>query len=153
MNKLLMLAALAEAGLGLILLVYPPIVVQLLLGGEIAGAGIIVSRFAGIALIGLGLACWPGTDGRPVFYGMLTYSVLALLYSVYIGITVVVAGGRRPCDHERSSSVCMVETTKASVPRVTNSWNGVWSRMSLPNLCDASKRGQPGLSLNERRLS
>jgi hypothetical protein len=85
MNKLLMLAALAEAGLGVILLVDPAIVVQLLVGAEIAGAGVIVSRFAGIALIGLGLACWPGA-GRPAFYGMLTYSALALLYFVYIGV-------------------------------------------------------------------
>lgn len=86
MNKLLMLASFAEGGLGVILLMYPPIVVRLLLGGEIAGAGLIVSRFAGIALIGLGLACWPGAGGRSAFYGMLTYSVLAMLYFVYIGV-------------------------------------------------------------------
>ena len=36
MNAILMLAALAEAGTGVILLVYPPIVVRLLFDAEIA---------------------------------------------------------------------------------------------------------------------
>ena len=39
-----------------------------------------MSRLAGIALIGLGVACWPGTDTRQASYGMVTYSVLAMLY-------------------------------------------------------------------------
>ena len=80
MDKILMLAALAEAGTGLILLVYPPIVVRLLFDAEIVGAGVTMSRFAGIALIGLGVACWPGTDTRWPLNGMVTYSGLAMLY-------------------------------------------------------------------------
>ena len=86
MNTILMLAALAEAGAGVILLVYPPIVVRLLFGSEIAGAGVLMSRLAGIALIGLGAACWPGSDTRPAFRGMVTYSLLAMLYLIYIGV-------------------------------------------------------------------
>jgi hypothetical protein len=86
MNKVLMLAALAEAGTGVILLAYPPIVVRLLFDAEIAGAGVIMSRLAGIALIGLGGACWPGTDNRPAFCGMVTYGALAMLYLIYLGI-------------------------------------------------------------------
>jgi len=39
------------------LLVYPPIVVWLVFGAEIAGAGILMSRIAGITLIALGLGC------------------------------------------------------------------------------------------------
>jgi hypothetical protein len=39
MRKILALAALGEAATGLILVVYPPIVVRLLFGAEIAGAG------------------------------------------------------------------------------------------------------------------
>ena len=85
MNKILIFAAWAEAGTGLILLVYPAIVVQLLFGAEIVGAGVIISRFAGIALIGLGVACWPG----PPLVGMVTYSVVVTLYLVYVGL----AGG------------------------------------------------------------
>jgi hypothetical protein len=91
MNKVLALAAVGEASLGLVLLVYPPIVVRLLLDAEIAGAGIAVSRVAGIALIALGLACWPGSDagGSPsrALRAMLCYSLLATLYLAYLGIS------------------------------------------------------------------
>lgn len=86
MNTVLMLAALAEAGTGVILLVYPPIVVRLLFATEILGAGAIMSRIAGIALIGLGAACWPGADTRRAFYGMVTYSLLAMLLLIYVGV-------------------------------------------------------------------
>jgi hypothetical protein len=107
MNKLLMLAALIEVSTGLILLAYPPIVVRLLLDLEIAGAGVVMSRLAGIALIGLGAACWPNTGNRSAFYGILTYSMMAMLY--------LIAGGYRPCDPERSSGRRVAETTKDSV--------------------------------------
>jgi hypothetical protein len=86
MNKILMLTALAEAGTGLLLLAYPPIVVRLLFGAEIVGTGFIMSRLAGIALIGLGTACWPGAETRSAFYAMVTYSVLAILYLITIGV-------------------------------------------------------------------
>jgi hypothetical protein len=86
MNAILMLAALTEAGTGVILLVYPPIVVRLLFDAEIAGAGVSMSRLAGIALIGFGAACWPGADTRRAFYGMVTYSLLAMLVLICIGV-------------------------------------------------------------------
>ena len=85
MNRILMLAALAEAGTGVILLAYPPIVVRLLFDADIVGAGVIMSRLAGIALIGLGVACWPG----PPRVGMLTYGAVVTLYLAYVGF----AGG------------------------------------------------------------
>ena len=59
MKNLLVLAAAGEAIAGLILLVYPPILVKLLFGAPIVGAGVVMSRIAGISLIALGLACWP----------------------------------------------------------------------------------------------
>jgi hypothetical protein len=86
MDKILMLAALAEAGTGVALLADPRIVVQLLFGVEIVGVAFIMSRLAGIALIELGAACWPGTGTRPAFQGMVTYSTLAMLYLIYIGV-------------------------------------------------------------------
>ena len=85
MKKLLTLAALGEAVTGLALLMYPSIVVRLLLGAEIAGAGIVMSRVAGIALVALGVACWPCTP----LAGMLTYSAAVTLYLAYLGF----AGG------------------------------------------------------------
>lgn len=90
MKKLLALAAAGEAAFGLVLLVYPPIVVRLLFDAEVAGAGMVMSRVAGIALIALGLACWPGHDvGRSLsraLLAMLCYSLLATLYLAYLGI-------------------------------------------------------------------
>jgi hypothetical protein len=85
MKAILMVAALAEAATGAILLIDPSIVVRLLFGVEITGAGAYMSRLAGIALIGLGVACWPGSDTRPALYGMVTYSVLAMLYLISVG--------------------------------------------------------------------
>ena len=86
MKKILMLAALAEASTGVILLAYPPIVVRLLFDAEVVGAANVMSRLAGIALIGLGVACWPGNSSFQPLYGMLTYSLLAMLYLIYNGV-------------------------------------------------------------------
>jgi hypothetical protein len=57
----------------------------LLLGAELTGVAATVARVAGIALIALGVACWPGTP----LVGMLTYSAAVTLYLAYIGL----AGG------------------------------------------------------------
>ena len=60
--------------------------VSLLFGVELGGIATVMSRLAGIALLGLGVACWPGNSAAQQFYGMLTYSVLAMLYLVRIGV-------------------------------------------------------------------
>jgi hypothetical protein len=90
MKKGLALAATGEAALGLVLLVYPPIVVRLLFNAQIAGAGAVMSRIAGIALIALGVACWPGSDAGSspsrALRAMLCYGLLAMLYLAYLGI-------------------------------------------------------------------
>ena len=86
MKKLLTLAAIGETATGLALLIVPSLVVWLLFDAEIVGVGVVMSRVAGIALIGLGVACWPGTDTRQASYGMMTYRVLAMLYLTYIGV-------------------------------------------------------------------
>ena len=87
MKKIVLgVAAAGEAGTGLLLLVSPTLVVNLLFGVEIGGIATVMSRLAGIALIGLGVACWPGNSVAQQFYGMLSYSTLAMLYLVRIGI-------------------------------------------------------------------
>jgi hypothetical protein len=86
MKKVLALAAAAEAVTGMIVLAYPPIAVWLLFGAEITGAGIVVSRIAGISLIGLGLACWPNGSASQPLDGMLAYGTLVTLYLIYIGV-------------------------------------------------------------------
>jgi hypothetical protein len=65
--------------------VAPSLVGQFLLGEELAGAALAIARVAGVALIALGVACWPG----PPLAGMLTYSALITVYLAYLGF----AGG------------------------------------------------------------
>jgi hypothetical protein len=72
--------------------VYPPIVIRLLFGAEIAGAGIVMSRITGIALIALGLACWPSDAAGCGICDMLTYSLLAALYLSYVAIAGELVG-------------------------------------------------------------
>jgi hypothetical protein len=88
MKKILPVAAVAEAATGLALLAAPSLVVRLLLGGELAGVTIPVARVAGIALIALGIACWPGTPR----IGMLTYSAAVTLYLGFVGLAGGLAG-------------------------------------------------------------
>jgi hypothetical protein len=94
LGKILAFAAVAEAGTGLVLMVVPAIVIRLLLGAEISGA--LVGRFFGIALLALGLACWPswqhGASNLPPFWAMLVYNLLIAGYLAYLG-TVVHLGG------------------------------------------------------------
>jgi hypothetical protein len=88
MKKVLVIAAVGEAMTGAALLLVPSMVGQLLLGAELTGSAIPVARVAGIALIGLGVACWPG----PPRAGLLTYSVAVTLYLAYLGFAGGVTG-------------------------------------------------------------
>ena len=63
------------------LLIVPSLVGQLLLGEELTGIAVPVARVTGIALVGLGVACWPG----PPLLGMLIYSSVVALYLAYVG--------------------------------------------------------------------
>ena len=83
----LALAAVGEAVTGAVLVASPSIVVELLLGAPIAGVAVVVSRIAGIALIALGWACYPGRQTDHALSGMLTYTTLAALYLLYVGIS------------------------------------------------------------------
>ena len=85
MKRVLIFAAVAEALTGAALLIVPSLVGRLLLGEELTGIAIPVARVAGIALIALAIACWPG----PPRVGMLTYSAAVTLYLAYVGF----AGG------------------------------------------------------------
>jgi hypothetical protein len=94
MRRVLILAAVGEAATGLALLIAPSLVGRLLLGEDLSGVAIPVARVAGIALIALGVACWPGSDAdsspSQAFRAMLFYGLLATLYLAYLGI-----GGER----------------------------------------------------------
>jgi hypothetical protein len=82
MKNLLMPMAVAETATGVALLVLPTVVVGLLLGGELTGVAVPVARVTGIALLALGVGCWPGPAG----FGMLTYGTLVTAYLSYLGV-------------------------------------------------------------------
>ena len=88
MKKAIILTAVAEAATGAALLIVPSLVGWLLFGEVLTGVAIPVARVTGIALIGLGLACWPG----PPLAGMLTYSAAVTLYLAYVGFAGGLAG-------------------------------------------------------------
>jgi len=83
MKKLLTVAAVAEAATGAALLIVPSLVGRLLLGAEFAGVASPVARVTGIALLALGVAWFPGSTA---LCGMLTYSLLATPYLLYLAI-------------------------------------------------------------------
>ena len=92
MKKLLAFAAIAEAATGAALVVVPLLVSRMLLGAEFSGVGVIGARVAGIALIALGVACWPyGAENRGLC-GMLTYSALVTAYLAWVGLAGVFRG-------------------------------------------------------------
>jgi len=88
MKAALVFAGVAEAATGLALLIVPSLVGQLLLGEPLAGVAIPIARVAGIALTGLGIACWPG----PPLFGMLSYSAMVTLYLAYLGLAAGLSG-------------------------------------------------------------
>ena len=82
MKKLLIFTGVAEAATGIALLLVPALVGHLLLGAELAGVSIVVARVAGIALLALGVGCWPG----PASLGMLAYNALGTVYFAYLAL-------------------------------------------------------------------
>jgi hypothetical protein len=83
MKSALTFAAIGETFAGLALLTTPSLDSQLLLGEQLASAGVPMARIAGMALIGLGIACWPG----PPLVGMLIYSTLVTLFVACLGFS------------------------------------------------------------------
>jgi hypothetical protein len=83
MKKVLTVAAVAEVATGMALLIVPSLVGRLLFGAEFTGVAIPAARVTGIALLALGVGCWPRSTA---FCGMLTYSALPTLYLLYLAI-------------------------------------------------------------------
>jgi hypothetical protein len=83
MKKVLTVAAVAEVATGMALLIVPSLVGRLLFGAEFTGVANPAARVTGIALLALGVGCWPGSTA---LCGMLTYGALVTLYLAYLGI-------------------------------------------------------------------
>ncbi len=98
-RKLLIVTALAETPIGLLLLMSPALVAQLLLGASLdAPAAIIVGRVAGAALLSLSTACWlardddPGLANRGLVAAMLLYNCVAGAVLVHAAVSVSLVG-------------------------------------------------------------
>ena len=83
MKKVLTVAAVAEVATGMALLIVPSLVGRLLFGAEFTGVANPAARVTGIALLALGVGCWPGSTA---LCGMLTYGTLVTLYLAYLGV-------------------------------------------------------------------
>jgi hypothetical protein len=96
---LLTVTALAEAGIGLLLLSLPGVVLDLLLGVlSAAPEALFVGRVAGAALLAIGVTCWlargdrEGPARRGVIAGVLTYDVAASGLLAYAGVGLGLTG-------------------------------------------------------------
>jgi hypothetical protein len=83
-------AAALEIVTGLALLVRPQALVHLLFAAPSSSVTALACRVGGLALIALGIACWPVRDARGpsgrALVGMLTYSTLVALLLIAVGV-------------------------------------------------------------------
>lgn len=95
-GKLLAFAAIVEMVTGLAVLVVPALVIRLLLGAEATGVALVLGRVFGIALVALGVACWPNrwkpqTAGAS-WRAMLAYNAMIALYLAWLGLGAHMGG-------------------------------------------------------------
>jgi hypothetical protein len=88
-RRIIAFAALVEVGTGLALIIAPAMVIALLVGPTESSEALPLGRFLGIALLALGVACWPNRPhaetGSPAFRAMLTYNALVAPFLGYMG--------------------------------------------------------------------
>jgi hypothetical protein len=91
MRKLLFFTSLLEFTLGIVLLIFPSVVFNLIFGINNTESITVLGRFTGIVFICFGLACFPSksieiVSSLPTFKAMFTYNLLATIYFTYIKI-------------------------------------------------------------------
>ncbi|MGA7198943.1 MAG: hypothetical protein WBQ45_18505 [Roseiarcus sp.] len=95
-TKILAFSVAVEIATGIASIVAPARVIELLLGTSDFGQLLPMARCFGVALLALGLACWPSrqsaANGSPALRGLLTYNALIALFLAYLG-TVERVGG------------------------------------------------------------
>ena len=93
-------AALAEVGAGLAFTIAPAIVVSWMLGVESSSAVAAIGRCFGIALLALGVACWPSRQrnqsGGFAPSALLLYNGSIAIYLIYLGTAAQMRGLLRP---------------------------------------------------------
>ncbi len=86
LTKVIAFSAIAELATGLALIAMPAVGIALLLGPMESANVVTVTRLTAIALIALGLACWPTghRTGVAAFRALLTYNLLVAAYFAYL---------------------------------------------------------------------
>ncbi|PNB69139.1 hypothetical protein C1X64_30710 [Pseudomonas sp. GW456-E7] len=87
-HKLLTVCAVVEIATGLAFVLTPGLVSQLLLGIVGTEETHLFARFFGLALIALGIACWPRPVSIAAVRSMLFYNGVVALYLAYVGVFV-----------------------------------------------------------------
>jgi len=97
-KRLLTVTALIETAGGLGLILMPSVVVRLLLGSELLGAGISLGRLTGVALLTLGIVCWLASSdtqscaARGIVTAMTLYHIGAVLILACAGLQLPAVG-------------------------------------------------------------
>jgi hypothetical protein len=97
-KRLLTVTALIETATGLGLILMPSVVVRLLLGSELLGAGISLGRLTGVALLTLGIVCWLASSdtqscaARGIVTAMTLYHIGAVLILACAGLQLPAVG-------------------------------------------------------------
>lgn len=88
LGKILAVAAVMEIATGFALVIAPALLIPALLGMEGSTAQAL-GRFVGIAMLSLGIACWPAQrytqSASSAYWAMQIYNPLAALYLAYLG--------------------------------------------------------------------
>jgi hypothetical protein len=88
-HNLLVLAVITEVATGLALLLVPGLLSDWLLGIVATELTNLFAWCFGIALLALGIACWPGASNvDAAARGMLFYNAAIVLYLAYLGLFV-----------------------------------------------------------------
>jgi len=96
--KLLAIGGVLETGMGLGLLVAPSMLANLLLRSPLSGAGVVVGRVGGGAVLALGIACWCARStplspaGLGVAWGFLAYNLVACVTLAGAGLAPASGG-------------------------------------------------------------
>ena len=94
--RLLAVCAVVEISTGIALMVAPEMVAALLVRAQITELAALLGRCMGIALLALGLACWPqrqvARPGSAAFRAMFAYSTLIALFLGYVGAVAHLGG-------------------------------------------------------------
>jgi hypothetical protein len=85
-ERLLAVAAVGEAAMGVALVANPSIVARLLFDTALTLGAIAMSRVAGISLLAVRWAGWPGIDASKSITTLLNYSLLVTVYLGYSGL-------------------------------------------------------------------